>query len=93
MNTPTITPPPTLDSQGLAPGTIHIAGQGISNIRVLVVDDQNSVRQLIAYELKRSGATEVYQANDADSALEMFKNTVLIWCCWIYACQVKMATG
>lgn len=73
MNTPTITPPPTLDSQGLAPGTIHIAGQGISNIRVLVVDDQNSVRQLIAYELKRSGATEVYQANDADSALEMFQ--------------------
>lgn len=59
-------------SDVLASGPSHLAGQGISNIRVLVVDDQTSVRQVIAYELRRSGAAEVYQAADADSALELF---------------------
>ena len=60
-------------SAGLAAGISHLAGQGISNIRVLLVDDQKSVRQLISHELKRSGAAEVYEAADADNAVELFQ--------------------
>ena len=64
--------PADSSANGLSPGITHLAGQGISNIRVLLVDDQNSVRQMIAYELKRSGAAEVYEASNADSAVELF---------------------
>ena len=73
MNTLSADTAATSALDGLAPGTTHLAGQGISNIRVLLVDDQNSVRQVIAYELKRSGAAEVYQAEDADSAVALFQ--------------------
>lgn len=66
-------PPPDSHHDGLAPGITHLAGQGISNIRVLLVEDQTSVRQLITYELQRSGAAQVYEATDADSAVELFQ--------------------
>lgn len=73
MNTTSAPPSATSHSEGLAPGTTHLAGQGISNIRVLLVDDQNAVRQVIAHELQRSGAAQVYQAADADTAIELFQ--------------------
>lgn len=62
--------PSPIDSLALGSAT---AGHGISNIRVLVVDDQSSVRQVLAYELQRSGAAAVYQASDADSAIALFQ--------------------
>lgn len=65
--------PTILDNQGLAAGTTHLAGQGIQNIRVMVVDDQNSVRMALAYELQHSGVTEVIQASDAESAVALFQ--------------------
>lgn len=72
----TTTPsPPSPDSaeSAIAHGISHRAGQGIANIRVLVVDDQRSVRMAIVHELQCSGATEVYEANDAESAIAAFQ--------------------
>lgn len=73
MHSPDERPTTALDDQGLASGTTHLAGQGIQNIRVMVVDDQNSVRLALAYELQRSGVTEVIQAADAESAVALFQ--------------------
>ena len=41
--------------------------------RVLVVEDQASMRALLADELRQVGATEVLEATAADAALQLFK--------------------
>ena len=51
----------------------HISLQGIPSIRVLVVEDQAAVRQVIAQELQRNGVSTIYQAGNAESALEQFQ--------------------
>lgn len=67
---PTVPHSPSL---GAFPESPYIRLQSIPNIRVLVVDDQAAVRQVIAHELQRNGASEVYQAGNAESALEQFQ--------------------
>ena len=44
----------------------------IHNLRVLVVDDQASVRLALSHELLRSGATTVFQAAHAQEAVQLF---------------------
>ena len=49
------------------------AGQGVHNMRILVVDAHPTMRQVLARVLRQLGATDVYQAGDAPSALDAFQ--------------------
>ncbi len=74
MHSPDERPTTALDDQGLASGTTHLAGQGIRKHSGHGGRwDQNSVRLALAYELQRSGVTEVIQAADAESAVALFQ--------------------
>ena len=43
-----------------------------TDLRILVVDDQDSVRQHLCQELLRMGAKQVFEAASADEALAAF---------------------
>jgi CheY-like chemotaxis protein len=58
----------------------------LSDLRVLLVDDNESVRTLTRQMLRRMAVTSIREANDGSSALEIFRATPmsfdLIICDW-----------
>jgi two-component system chemotaxis response regulator CheY len=63
-----------------------VSATSLSDLRVLLVDDNGSVRTLTRQMLRRMSVTSIREADDGDSALEIFRATPmsfdLIICDW-----------
>ena len=55
------------------PSAAEQAASAMHSFTVLVVDDQASVRSALSQELQRAGVTEVMEASDGPSAVQIFK--------------------
>ena len=53
-----------------------------TDLRILVVDDQDSVRSHLSQELLRMGVEQVLEAASAEEALAVLNSTSPTWCCW-----------
>ena len=77
--------------------TVFIVGFGLmspnlSNITIIVVEDDNDVRRYVGAFLDRSGAN-VVSARNGREGLEAIKTTIRIWFCPTLKCRKWTASG
>ena len=55
--------------------------------KILVVDDAMFMRSIIRKILKEAGYTQVWEAQDGEKAMELFREVSPTWYFWISPCR------